>query len=104
VTPRAAAKLKTLQDGPVLRRFVNGRACCGLRYGLALEDEIRGGRAVHEQHGLTLDVDPDSRADCDGDRRRRRDVGRIGSSPAPIRPSVRVPAATDRLSKLGGSP
>jgi len=66
VTPRAAAKLKTLQHEPVLRLFVDGQTCCGVRYGLALEDEIRDGLAVRELHGVTLVVDPDNRDDCEG--------------------------------------
>ena len=66
VTPRAAAMLKTLRDGPVLRLLVEGRACCGPRYGLALENEIRDGAVVRDQHGVTLVVDPDNHADCEG--------------------------------------
>lgn len=61
LTPTAAAKIKDLlaeeEPGSALRLFVTQGGCSGYSYGMALDNEVRQGDQVVEQHGVRVYVD-----------------------------------------------
>jgi iron-sulfur cluster insertion protein len=68
VTPRAATKLRELRGGtaPIVRLYIKGRTCCGVRYGMAFEDRVDDERALSEAGGVRLLMDPLTRAASEG--------------------------------------
>lgn len=64
LTPLAAEKLTGLMSGQpasqLLRVYVAGKSCCGVQYGLALDDARLPDDAVIERSGIALAIDPDS--------------------------------------------
>lgn len=70
LTPLAAEKLSGLIAGApaqrVLRVYVAGKSCCGLRYGLALDESRLPDDTVEQLAGIDIAVDPDSLPYVDG--------------------------------------
>lgn len=65
LTPKAAEKVRSLiekegRPNLALRIFIGGESCCGLRYGMALDENAHDGDRVIESNGIRLLVDPDS--------------------------------------------
>lgn len=61
ITAAAAAKVKELlvqePEGTHLRLFVSPGGCSGYTYGMTLDNELRAGDQVVDQHGVRLLVD-----------------------------------------------
>lgn len=70
VTPLAAEKLSGLMAANpvqrVLRVYVAGRGCCGVQYGLALDEATLPDDTVALREGISVAVDPDSLPHVDG--------------------------------------
>lgn len=61
ITAEAASKVKELlaqeQEGAALRLFVTKGGCSGYSYGMALDNEVREGDQVVDQHGVRVLLD-----------------------------------------------
>lgn len=70
ITTAAQTKLLELRgDDPArsfLRLFVKGRGCCGVQYGMVFEEAAAADDLVIDRQGVSLAIDPDSRAWCEG--------------------------------------
>ena len=70
ITGKAVSKIKELQSGEglgeqVLRVYVAGGGCAGLKYGLAFDDAGAEDRTF-EHEGVTVAIDPESAEYLDG--------------------------------------